>query len=61
MPFARCGVPRKIYRVGYGDDPLSFVPQNILRDDRRRPGRWDPDDYSYRVLYTADTLENAFN
>jgi RES domain len=60
MPFAYCSVPRTVYRICYGDNPLAPVPLDLYIDRQRRPGRWDPHDYSYRVLYTADTFENAF-
>jgi RES domain len=60
MPFRHCAVPGKIYRVSLDSNPLAFIPENILREPTRAPGRWDPLDFSYRVLYAADTLENAF-
>jgi hypothetical protein len=60
MPFVRCVVPRQVYRICYGDDPLAPLPLELYIDKNRKPNRWDPHDYSYRVLYTADTFENAF-
>lgn len=60
MPFARLQTPGMVYRVAWGDEPLGFVPHAVLRDPNRKPGRWDPHDFSYRVLYTADVLQNAF-
>jgi hypothetical protein len=53
-------VPRKIFRVSLDPNPLAFVPKIVLEESTRFPGRWDPLDFSYRVLYAADTLENAF-
>ena len=57
MPFQLSRLPRRIYRVGWGDDPLAYAPLAILQND---PGRWDDMRYRFRTGYFADSLFTCF-
>lgn len=51
-------LPRLIYRVGWGDDPLAYAPLSILRAGA--PGRWDDLTYRFRTGYFGDSLVTSF-
>lgn len=57
MPLKLVDVPRKVYRISFGADPLALAPEEILKE---HPGRWDPPDLSFRVLYTSSALDVAY-
>lgn len=58
MPFHRTPLPRLIYRVGWGSDPLAYAPLPVLLAGT--PGRWDDLKYRFRTGYYADSLETSF-
>jgi RES domain-containing protein len=58
--FAYETLPTAVYRVSFTNDPLAFIPSHIYRLAVNGPTRWQPIDYSYRVLYTSATLPCAF-
>lgn len=58
MPFRHTPLPRLIFRVGWGDDPLAYAPLPILLAGV--PGRWDDVKYRFRTGYFADSLETGF-
>ena len=58
MSFHHVALPRQIYRVSYGNDPLAYPPLAILR--ARGPGRWDDLKYRFRTGYFGDSLFTCF-
>lgn len=58
MSFHRIALPRRIYRVSYGDNPLAYPPLPILQS--REPGRWDDPKYRFRTGYFGDSLDTCF-
>lgn len=57
MAFQFANLPRRIYRVGWGDDPLAYAPLDILK---KGPGRWDDLRFRFRTGYFADSLVTCF-
>lgn len=51
-------LPRRIYRVSYGDDPLAFPPLAVLKS--KEAGRWDDPKYRFRTGYFGDSLDTCF-
>ncbi len=58
MAFHRAPLPRLIYRISWGADPLAYGPLAILKAGR--PGRWDDLKYRFRTGYFADSLVTCF-
>ena len=58
MSFHHIALPRRIYRVSYGDNPLAYPPLSVLHS--REPGRWDDPEYRFRTGYFGDSLDTCF-
>ena len=58
MPFRRVSLPRSIFRVCWGPDPLAFAPLSLLVAGK--PGRWDDPAYRFRTVYYANSFLSAF-
>jgi hypothetical protein len=58
LPFHHVKLPRRIYRVSYGDNPLTYPPIAVIQ--AREPGRWDDPKYRFRTGYFADSLDTCF-
>lgn len=57
MAYEMTQLPEFVYRVCWGDNPLSFAPMDRIR---KGPGRFDDPKFEYRVHYTAETMVGAY-
>jgi hypothetical protein len=58
LAFHREALPRRIFRISYGDNPLSYAPLTALVAGE--PGRWDDPKYRFRTGYFGDSLTTCF-
>lgn len=57
MSYEMTQLPEFVYRVCWGDNPLSLAPMDRIR---KSPGRFDDPKFEYRVHYTAETMVGAY-
>jgi hypothetical protein len=58
LPFRKVALPRSIFRISWGWDPLAFAPLSILAAGK--PGRWDDRTYRFRTGYYSNSFRAAF-
>ena len=58
--FPTVSPPKKLFRVGYGENPTALRPWDSVDTSRPPQGRFDDPEREYRVLYTSSTPEGAY-